>query len=167
MGAPEIESFLSHLALQGRVAASTQNQACSALLFLYREVLQQEPGPVNAIRAKTPQRIPVALSKDETACLLAMLTGVHQLAARLLYGSGLRLMELIRLRVKDLDFEQQAIVVRDGKGAKDRITVLPASVIGPLQQHLQRVKQLHQADLDADLGNGGSQRTQQHRQHDE
>jgi integron integrase len=152
LAASDIEAFLTHLAIEGHVAASTQNQALSALLFLYREVLNQDPGPLNAVRAKKPRRLPTVLTRDETTRLLSLLTGIHQLAARLLYGSGLRLMEAIRLRVKDVDFEMRQILVRDGKGARDRVTVLPASLMSPLQEHLLRVRQRHQFDLAAGLG---------------
>jgi integron integrase len=147
MGAPEVEAFLTYLAVKENVAASTQNQALSALLFLYREVLHQELGPVDALRAKRPKRLPTVLSKDETLRLIGCLSSVHQLMAKLIYGSGMRLMECLRLRVKDLEFERRAIIVRDGKGAQDRVTVLPDSLIPLLQEHLQRVKALHEQDL--------------------
>ncbi|HEY80229.1 MAG TPA: integron integrase [Caldilineae bacterium] len=148
MGAPEIEAFLTHLAVEEHVAASTQNQALSALLFLYREVLGQEPDiAIHAVRAKKPKRLPTVLTREEVQRVLAHLSGVHLLMAQLLYGSGLRLMECLRLRVKDLDFEQRQIIVRDGKGQKDRITVLPERLIEPLHQHLQQVKRLHEQDL--------------------
>ena len=148
MGAPEIEAFLTRLAVEEHVAASTQNQALSALLFLYREVLGQEPDiAIHAVRAKKPKRLPTVLTREEVQRVLAHLSGVHLLMAQLLYGSGLRLMECLRLRVKDLDFEQRQIIVRDGKGQKDRITVLPERLIEPLHQHLQQVKRLHEQDL--------------------
>ena len=148
MGAPEIEAFLTHLAIERRVAASTQNQALSALLFLYREVLQIDLDlPLRAVRAKRPRRLPTVLTRDEALRVIACLSGTHQLMAKLLYGSGLRLMECVRLRVKDLDFDQHLIVVRDGKGMKDRVTILPDSLITPLQEHLQRVRMIHQQDL--------------------
>jgi len=147
MGAPEVESFLTHLAVKDHVAASTQNQALSALLFLYREVLHQELGPVDALRAKRPKRLPTVLTKDETLRLIGCLSGTHQLMAKLIYGSGIRLMECLRLRVKDLEFERRALIVRDGKGAQDRVTVLPDSLVPLLQEHLQRVKALHEQDL--------------------
>ena len=145
MGAPEVEAFLTHLAVKEHVAASTQNQALSALLFLYREVLHQELGPVDALRAKRPQRLPTVLTKDETLRLIGCLSGTHQLMAKLIYGSGIRLMEC--LRVKDLEFERRALIVRDGKGAQDRVTVLPDTLVPLLQEHLQRVKALHEQDL--------------------
>ena len=152
MGGAEVEAFLTHLAVQENVAASTQNQALSALLFLYREVLHQELGPVDALRAKRPKRLPTVLTKEETLRLIGCLSGTHRLMAKLIYGSGIRLMECLRLRVKDLEFEQRAIIVRDGKGAQDRVTVLPDSLIPLLQEHLQRVKALHQQDLARGFG---------------
>jgi len=130
------------------VAASTQTQALSALLFLYREVLHQELGNVDALRANKPKCLPTVLTRDETLRVLGGMKGVHQLMAKLLYGSGLRLMECVRLRVKDIDFAQHQIIVRDGKGEQDRVTVLPDSLVAPLQEHLKRVKQLHEKDLD-------------------
>jgi integron integrase len=153
MGAGEIEAFLTDLAVQRKVAAATQNQALNALLFLYREVLHVELGEFSAVRAKRPDRLPVVLTKAETAKLLAaMKPGTIGLMARLLYGTGMRLMECIRLRVKDLLFEENQIVVRDGKGSKDRVTMLPASVKVELEAHLERVKLLHQSDLAAGGG---------------
>jgi len=152
MGAAEVEAFLTHLAVKENVAASTQNQALSALLFLYREVLHQELGPLDALRAKRPKRLPTVLTKEETLRLIGCLSGTHQLMAKLIYGSGIRLMECLRLRVKDLEFERRAIIVRDGKGAQDRVTVLPDSLIPLLQEHLQRVKALHQQDLAQGFG---------------
>jgi integron integrase len=148
MDTPEIEAFLNHLAVHQQVAASTQNQAFSAILFLYNQVLHQPlSAKIDALRAKSSRRLPTVLSRDQTQALLKALTGTHQLIARLLYGSGLRLMEALRLRVKDIDFAQHQIVVRAGKGDKDRVTVLPASLEQPLRQHLDRVSALHQQDL--------------------
>jgi integron integrase len=148
MGAGEISRFLSDLAVRGRVAASTQNQAFNALLFLYREVLHQEMGPIQDVdRAQRPARLPVVLSKSEAERVLAALSGTFQLMAKLLYGSGLRLMECVRLRVKDVEFEANQIVVREGKGFKDRVTVLPQTLKPPLEAHLERVKILHEQDL--------------------
>jgi integron integrase len=148
MGGPEIEAFLTDLAVNRNVAASTQNQAFSALLFLYRHVLNQDlEMRVDAVRAKKPQRLPTVMTRTETRRVIAGLSSTHQLIAKLLYGSGLRLMECLRLRVKDLDFAQHHLVVRQGKGHKDRITVLPDSLVSPLQAHLQRVKMLHDQDL--------------------
>lgn len=153
MGAPEIEAFLTDLAINKEVAASTQNQALSALLFLYREVLNLELSEnIQAQRAKSPQRLPVVLSKDEVKRLLNELHGTHRLMARLLYGSGLRLMECVRLRVKDIDFEQHQIIIRDGKGEKDRATVLPDNIIADLQRHLRHVKLIHEDDLHDGFG---------------
>lgn len=148
MGAAEVEAFLTHLAVKENVAASTQNQALSALWFLYREVLHQDlDGPIDALRACKPKRLPAVLTKEEVHRVLGQLSGDHLLMAKLLYGSGLRLMECARLRVKDVDFAYHTIVVRDGKGMEDRVTMLPDGVIPPLQEHLQRVKQLHEQDL--------------------
>lgn len=148
LSAEEIVAFLSYLAVKEQVAASTQNQALSALLFLYRDVLNVDVElALHAVRAKRPKRLPTVLTKDEVAAVLAHLSGPYHLMAQLLYGSGLRLMECLRLRVKDIDVTQQQIVVRDGKGMQDRVTLLPARVIEPLQVHLQQVHQLHQRDL--------------------
>lgn len=148
MGGPEIEAFLTHLAVEGHVAASTQNQALSALLFLYRDVLKKELDyPIDAVRAKRPAHLPAVLTKEETRRVIAQLSGIYQLLAKLLYGSGLRLLECLRLRVKDLDFARRAMIVRDTKGDEDRVTMLPDSLIEPLKEHLQRVKRLHQEDL--------------------
>ena len=148
MGAAEVEAFLTHLATEGHVSASTQNQAFSALLFLYREVLHRElDAPVHALRAKESRHIPAMLTREEVRQVIAQLSGVYQLQARLLYGSGLRLLECLRLRVKDIDFQRRAITVRDTKGNEDRITMLPDSVIEPLKEHLQRVRRLHEEDL--------------------
>ncbi len=142
-----VNSFLIHLATQENVAASTQNQALSALLFLYREVLQKEIGiSFEKIGANRPSRLPVVLSVDEVQTILTLLTGIHQLIAKLLYGSGLRLRECLSLRVKDLDFEYRAITVRDGKGFKDRVTMLPESAIPAIKEQLERVKIIHKND---------------------
>ena len=147
MGAVEVEAFLTQLAVAGRVAAATQNQALSALLFLYREVLNIDlPWLDKVVRAKQPQRLPVVLTRQEVTAILDRMTGVHGLMARLLYGTGMRLMECVRLRVKDVDFERAEIVVRDGKGAKDRITMLPQALVGPLQDHLRWRRQLFEDD---------------------
>ncbi len=153
MGAPEVEAFLTSLAVEGNVAASTQNQARSALLFLYKEVLGSElPWLNNVEQAKKPRRLPVVLTEDEVRSVLGSLDGVAWLAAALLYGAGLRLMECMRLRVQDIDFKRREILVRDGKGFKDRVTMLPAKVASPLQQHLEKVKALHAADLAEGFG---------------
>ncbi len=153
LGAAHIEAFLSHLAVQERVAAATQNQALSALLFLYREVLRVDVDlRLNAVRAKRPQRVPTVLTHAEACAVLACMHGLHQLMAKLLYGSGLRLMECVRLRVKDLRFDAGEIVVRDGKGQKDRVTMLPNRLVEPLQEHLHRVERLWTMDLAAGYG---------------
>lgn len=152
MGAPEVESFLTHLAVHGNVAASTQNQALAAILFLYREVLGVElPWLENITRAKRPPRLPVVLTKDETRAVLARLDGVIGLIAGLMYGSGLRLMEALRLRVKDVDFSRKEITVRDGKGSKDRRTMLPVSLIDPLCAEVGRVEIVLTQDRDEGL----------------
>jgi integron integrase len=151
MGAPEIEAFLSHLAQEANVSASTQNQAFNALLFLYRNALHIElDGPIHALRAKRTQHLPTVLSKHEVSQVLAGMQGLHQLMARLLYGCGLRLMECLRLRVKDIDFEQSQIIVREGKGEKDRLTMLPTSLVEPLKAQIAFVQKQHARDL----GNG-------------
>jgi integron integrase len=148
MGAGEIRQFLSHLAVESHVAASTQNVALCALLFLYRDVLQIELPYVDGIqRAKRPVRLPVVFTRREVKELLARLSGTYGLVAGLLYGSGLRLMEALRLRVKDLDFNYGEVLVRDGKGEKDRRTILPRPLAEPLQRHLERVKMMHEQDL--------------------
>lgn len=148
MGAVEVEAFLTHLAVAGNVAASTQNQARSALLFLYKEVLGSElPWLNNVEQAKKPRRLPVVLTEDEVRDLLANLDGVHWLVAALLYGSGLRLMEALRLRVQDIEFKRREILVRNGKGFKDRVTMLPDKLAARLQAHLATVKLLHERDL--------------------
>ncbi|VAW30953.1 Integron integrase IntIPac [hydrothermal vent metagenome] len=153
MGTREIEQFLSHLAISRNVAASTQNQALSALLFLYREVLHQElDRPVEALWAKKPKRLPVVLTKEEAMRVIVAMNGTHQLMLKLLYGTGMRLMECVRLRVKDIDFAQSQIIIRDGKGQKDRITILPQTLILPLQEHLRGIKQRHDRDLAAGFG---------------
>ena len=148
MGGSEVEQFLSTLAVKGKVAASTQNQALSALLFLYREVLKVDlPWMENVIRARRSQRVPTVLSRDEVQRLLAHMEGRSWLLASLLYGSGLRLMECLRLRVKDVDFARNEITVRNGKGGKDRRTILPRSLVQPLQHEIERSGVLHAADL--------------------
>jgi len=147
LGGNEVEAFLSRLASEHDVAAGTQNQALSALLFLYREVLETDlPWMTNMVRAKRPRRAPVVLSRDEVRRLLAMLHGQPWLMASLLYGSGMRLMECLRLRVKDVDFERSDIIVRNGKGGKDRHTVLPRSLVEPLQREVERIRMLHEMD---------------------
>jgi integron integrase len=147
MGRAEIAAFLTHLAVDRKVAASTQNQALSALLFLYQDVLHQEVGSVDAVHTRKPKRLPTVLTKTEALRVLNAMAGVPQLMAKLLYGSGVRALECVRLRVKDVDFAQRLLLVRDGKGEKDRITMLPENVVAPLQEHLARVKQVHTKDL--------------------
>lgn len=148
MGVDEVTAFLTHLAVKGRVASATQNQALSALLFLYREVLEINlPWLDEVVRAKRPARLPVVLTRQEVVSVLDHMDGIHGLMARLLYGTGMRLMECMRLRVKDIDFECGEIMVRDGKGAKDRVTMLPNSLNDLLQQHLAARKRLYEADL--------------------
>ncbi|MBS3963348.1 MAG: integron integrase [Methylomonas sp.] len=153
MGAAEVEAFLTHLAVVGNVAASTQNQAKSALLFLYKEVLAVELPWLDGVeQAKAPKRLPVVLTHAEVKDLLGRLTGTSWLLASLLYGTGMRLMEVMRLRVKDVEFARLEIVVRDGKGFKDRVTMLPASLAEPLKAHLEKVKALHHEDLQTGYG---------------
>jgi len=148
MGAPEIAAFLTHLAVADQSAAFTQNQARCALLFLYQHVLHRDLAALTDIEpAKQSQRLRVVLTRDEVRAVLVQLGGTYRLMAQLLYGSGLRLMECVRLRVKDLDFAQPQIVVRDGKGAKDRVTMLPTRLVTPLQDHLLLVERTHQEDL--------------------
>ncbi|MGH8612285.1 MAG: integron integrase [Gammaproteobacteria bacterium] len=153
MGKEEVEGFLTHLAVERKVAASTQNQALSAILFLYKEVLGRELEWLdNVQRAKRPARVPVVLTEAEVRALLGQLEGRHWLMASLLYGAGLRLMECVRLRVKDIDFGYAQITVRDGKGEKDRVTMLPVALREKLAQHLERVQALHQKDLREGFG---------------
>jgi integron integrase len=153
LGASEVAAFLTHLAVDRTVAPSTQNQARSALMFLYREVLQLElPWLQEVVAAKTQRRLPVVLTPSEVRALLGELSGTMGLVAALLYGTGLRLLEALRLRVKDIGFEQRELVVRDGKGGKDRVTVLPENLIAPLQQQLGQARALHQQDLAEGFG---------------
>lgn len=148
LGAPEVEGFLNDLAVRQQVSASTQNQALAALLFLYREVLQRDlPWLDQLVRAKKPRRLPAVLTQEQTRTLLSQLSGVYWLVGQLLYGGGLRLMECLRLRVQDLDFDYRQIVVRDGKGGKDRVTVLPQLLVGPLRTHLSVMRERHQLAL--------------------
>lgn len=148
MNAPEIEAFLTHLAVNQNVAPSTQNQALSALLFLYRNVLHIElTGYIDAVWAERDKRLPVVLTKAEVQLVIGQMSGLHQMMAKLLYGSGIRLMECLRLRVKDVDFERHQITVRDTKGNEDRVTMLPQVVAPLLRNHLVTVKHLHETDL--------------------
>jgi integron integrase len=147
MGAAEVGQFLTHLAVGREVSASTQNQALNALVFLYGKVLEAPLGEIaSVVRAKTSQRLPVVLTQSEVARLLAGLRGVQWLVACLLYGSGLRLLEAMRLRVKDLDFSRRALLVRDGKGAKDRVVTLADELIEPLRRHLENRRSLFDQD---------------------
>ena len=153
MGQREVEAFLSRLAMDGRVSASTQNQALSALLFLYREVLRVRLDWMeDVVRAKRARKLPVVLAQDEVRLLLAQLDGRAWLLAAVLYGTGMRLMECLRLRVKDVDFARCEITIRDGKGGKDRRTLLPRSLVEPLQLEVERTRVLHAADLTAGFG---------------
>ena len=153
MGAREVEAFLTLLAVRDKISVSTQNQALSALLFLYREVLQQElPWMENIRRAKRPERLPVVLDRMEVAALLEQMSGVAWLLASLLYGAGLRLMECLRLRVQDVDFVRREITVRHGKGGKDRRTMLPAMVVEALQAQMAAARRVHERDLRAGFG---------------
>jgi integron integrase len=153
MGAPEVSAFLEWLAVRQRVSASTQNQALCALLFLHREVLRHDIGAIQQVpRARTPVRLPVVLSREEVGRLLNALTGVPWIIVALLYGAGLRLQDGIELRVKDVDFDLNQIVIRRGKGQKDRRTMLPAAVRERLRAHLADVKQQHERDLVAGVG---------------
>src|SRR3989441_9944252 len=153
MGAPEITRFLSSLAVEGNVAASTQNQALSAVLFLYRDVLEVDlPWLDGIVRAKRPQRLPVVLTRDEVRAVLRRLEGAPRLMAYLLYGAGLRLLECCRLRVQDVDFASNQIVVRGGKGDKDRVTMLPAVINLDLARHLESVRNQHRRDVECGAG---------------
>lgn len=148
MGAGEIEAFLTHLAVEEQVAASTQNQALAAILFLYREILAIELPWLDGItRAKRPPRVPVVLTRDEVRALLARLDGIYWLIASLMYGSGLRLMEAMRLRIKDVDPERREVTVREGKGGKDRRTMLPDTLVEPLRRQIDRVRIVHEGDV--------------------
>jgi integron integrase len=153
MGERHISAFLTHLAVNRKVASSTQNQALCALVFLYREVLKKEMGDFeNLIRAKKPQKLPVVFTREEVRQVLLQLDGFHWLMGQLLYGAGLRVMECVRLRAKDIDFGYGQIVVRNGKGQKDRVTMLPEIIRDDLQRHLQKVRKIHETDLKAGFG---------------
>jgi integron integrase len=153
MGLPEVARYLAHLAIRSHVSASTQNQAFSALTFLYRDVLERPiEGLEEVARAKRPVRVPLVLSRDEVQAILECLRGTPSLMCALMYGAGLRLLECCRLRIKDVDFARGELVVRDGKGRKDRVTVLPARLAAPLAKHVGRVRVQHAADLAAGAG---------------
>jgi len=148
MAEPEINAYLTHLAVKEKVSASTQNQALSALLFLYRHVLDREIGDLGeVIRARKPRHIPVVMTREEVKAVLGHLHGDKWLMANLMYGAGLGLMECLRLRIQDVEFARNEITIRDGKGAKDRVTMLPVSLKTPLQKHLQTVKNIHEKNL--------------------
>jgi len=148
----KVEDFLSHLAIQGKVAASTQNQAFNALVFLYKKVLEKPLEGVEAARSRKEPKIPVVLTREEVKKVLALLEGTPELLVKLLYGCGLRITEAVRLRVQDIDFGYQQVTVRDGKGKKDRVTPLPTNVVALLRNHLERVKVLHEQDLASGYG---------------
>lgn len=148
MGKKEIEDFLTYLATERNVAAATQNQAKAALQFLYKEVLEiQLPWLDEVEQAKKPKRLPVVLTEKEVQALLARMPLAYAMLARLMYGTGMRLLEIFRLRVQDIDFDRAEVLIREGKGAKDRVTMLPQSLKVPLQEHLKQVKSLHEQDL--------------------
>ena len=154
MGEREISAFLTHLAVEGKVSASAQNQALCALLFLYGEILDQDLEKLqNVVWAKKPSKLPVVFTQEEVRRVFAHMDGTCWLMASLLYGSGLRLMECLRLRVKDLDFGYKEVIVRDGKGEKDRATMLPGAIEDPLRHHLAKVKLIHEQDLREGYGN--------------
>lgn len=152
MGELEISAFVSHLATRKKVSASTQSQALSALLFLYRDVLRRELNLMEIARAKRPARLPLVLSRREVRAVLDQMHGVPALMASLLYGSGLRVLECCRLRVKDVSLERLELTVRDGKGEKDRVTMLPESLAAPLARHLARVRQKYERDIERGAG---------------
>ena len=154
MGVPEINQFITHLVVECKVSASTQNQAISAIVFLYRSLLKIEldESALTFVRPKKGKRVPVVLSREEARSIIANMTDPYKLMVQIMYGSGLRLMECLRLRVKDIDFENHRIIVYDGKGGDDRVTMLPDSLIAPLREHLAHTKAIHQKDLAAGLG---------------
>jgi integron integrase len=154
MAVPEINQFITHLVVERKASASTQNQAISAILFLYRNILhiQLDSVSLNFVRPKKGKRVPVVLSKNEAQAIITNMTGAYKLMVQVMYGSGLRLMECLRLRVKDIDFENRRILVYDGKGGDDRATLLPDSIIASLREHLKQVKIMHERDLAAGLG---------------
>lgn len=153
MGETEVAAFLNHLAVRRKVAASTQNTALNAIVFMYRRVLGRHIGMIEGVvRAKEPKRLPIVLSRDEVGRLLAQFDGAEWLMVALLYGSGARLMEVLRLRTKDVDLDRRVVFVREGKGAKDRVTILPSELIEPLQCHLANVRVQHDRDLDRGAG---------------
>jgi integron integrase len=154
LGKTEIEAFLTHLVMNLDVSSSTQNQAFNAILFLYNQVLDSEmPNNISSLRSKKPIRLPTVMTREETMKIIRSMTGTHLIMAKLMYGSGLRVIECVRLRIKDIDFQMNQIVVRDGKGKKDRITVFPDEAKFALKEHLVYVKQLHDRDLACGFGN--------------
>ena len=153
MSEAHVEAFLTHLAVDRNVSSSTQNQAKSAILFLYKEVLDMKLTWLdNVTQAKAPKRLPVVLTRDEVQTLLSRLDGSMWLVASMLYGSGMRIMEVLRLRVKDIDFTRHEILIREAKGLKDRVTMLPGSLVDPLKTHIARVKTLHAEHISAGYG---------------
>lgn len=152
LGAAQVEKFLTHLAVSGGVSASTQNQALCALIFLYRDCLGIELENINALRARTPTTVPVVFSRTEVRAILAQMSGTHRVMAELLYGCGLRLQEVVLLRIKDIDFQQRTLTVSRGKGERDRICVLPGSCSAALNAHLERLKVLHKEDGKQGIG---------------
>lgn len=153
MGAAEVQAYITYLATERQVAASTQNQALSAILFLYRYVLQMDLAlPANIVRAERPKRLPTVLTHQEAMLVIGKMSGVTQLMAKLLYGSGLRIMECLRLRLKDIDFGNHQLIIRDGKGEQDRVTLLADSIVSELQMHLDLVQVIHQQDLKEGYG---------------
>jgi integron integrase len=154
MGITEINQFITHLVVDRKASASTQNQAISAILFLYRSLLhiQLDEKLIEFVRPKKGKRVPNVLSKEEARTVINAMTNPYKLMAQIMYGGGLRLMECLRLRVKDIDYANHRIIIYDGKGGDDRVTMLPDAIIAPLREHLQRVKQIHQKDLAAGLG---------------
>jgi len=154
MGAVEINQFITHLVVERKASASTQNQAISGILFLYRNVLKVEldEDAINFVRPKKGKRVPNVLSPQEAKTIIANMAGVYKIMVQIMYGSGLRLMECMRLRIKDIDFENHRIIVYDGKGGDDRVTMLPDSLVRPLKEHIAQVKALHEKDLSKGLG---------------
>lgn len=152
MDAPEINTFIKYLAVQRNVSSATQNQALCAIVYMYKHVLKKKVGELELIWAQKPKRLPVVFTVEEIQKITQQLKGTHWIAGMLMYGSGLRLMECLRLRVKDIDFGFKQITIHDGKGFKDRISTLPEKVIDPLKDHLEKVKQLHDNDLKAGYG---------------
>jgi len=154
MGIPEIRQFITHLVSEKKVSASTQNQALSAILFLYRHVLhvQLDESSLAEVRPQKPKTVPIVLSKEEVKSVITNMTGVYKIVAQVMYGGGLRVMETMRLRVKDIDFANHQVIVRDGKGDNDRATILPDSAVEPLKTHLKHVKRIHEKDLAKGFG---------------